>query len=452
MGEYGSLSGMRVIVTGASRGIGRAVAIACARHGATVGVNYHRSEAAARELLDTIGSGVLLPFDVGDPEAARAGVRTFVERTGGVDALVNNAAIVRPSLLVSAADEDVEAVVRTNVLGVLACTRAALAPMLAQRSGVIVNVGSVAAASPGRGQAVYAATKAAVDALAAAVNAEYARKGIRCECVALGAVNTEMLAPTLAVAGAAAIERVSAGAIAPPDAAADQIVACLAGTPRPPVPVAAPLTHDALHRLMETRRSVRTFRPDMPSRELIESVLASAVTAPSASNKQPWRFVVVRNAGAIARMAAAVRAAVDRIAVAVEPEFEPSFRAYGDYFTRFERAPLVIVPICRALTLLSTMTGARLDHHDAQAIAAMERDSGLIGTSLALQNLLLAAHARGLGASGMTGPLVAADAIRDLLGIPASWQIVALVPMGFPDENPPATARKAAPLVTQWMD
>ena len=151
MGEYGSLSGMRVIVTGASRGIGRAVAIACARHGATVGVNYHRSEAAARELLDTIGSGVLLPFDVGDPEAARAGVGTFVERTGGVDALVNNAAIVRPSLLVSAADEDVEAVVRTNVVGVLNCTRAALAPMLAQRSGVIVNVGSVAAANPCRG-------------------------------------------------------------------------------------------------------------------------------------------------------------------------------------------------------------------------------------------------------------------------------------------------------------
>jgi len=439
-------------VTGASRGIGRAVAMACARHGAIVGVNYHRSETAARDLLDTIGSGVLLPFDVGDPEAVRAGVRTFVERTGGVDALVNNAAIVRPSLLVSASDEDVEAVVRTNVLGVLACTRAVLAPMLAQRRGVIVNIGSVAAANPGRGQAVYAATKAALAALAAAVNAEYARKGIRCECVALGAVNTEMLAPTLAVAGAAAVERVSAGAIAPPDAAAEQIVACLAGNSPSPLRATAAVTHDSLHALMESRRSVRTFRPDMPPRDLIESVLESAVTAPSASNKQPWRFLVVRNAGTIARMAAAVRAAVERIAAAVEPEFEASFRAYGDYFTRFERAPLVIVPICRALTLLSTMTGARLDHEAAQSIAAMERDSGLIGTSLALQNLLLAAHARGLGASGMTGPLVAAEAIGDLLGVPPSWHIVALVPLGFPDENPPATTRKAASLVTQWID
>src|SRR4029078_9344907 len=93
------------------------------------------------------GVGAPLRFDVGDPEAARVGVRTFVERAGGVDALVNNAAIVRPSLLVSPTDEDVEAVVRTKVLGVLACTRAVLAPMLAQRSGVIVNVGSAAAAN-----------------------------------------------------------------------------------------------------------------------------------------------------------------------------------------------------------------------------------------------------------------------------------------------------------------
>ena len=80
---------------------------------------------------------------------------------------MNNAAIVRPSLLVSAGDEDIEAVVRTNILGTIACTRAALGRMLAQRRGVILNIGSVAASSPCRGQAVYAATKAAVETLAA---------------------------------------------------------------------------------------------------------------------------------------------------------------------------------------------------------------------------------------------------------------------------------------------
>jgi nitroreductase len=81
----------------------------------------------------------------------------------------------------------------------------------------------------------------------------------------------------------------------------------------------------------------------------------------------------------------------------------------------------------------------------------MERDSGLIGTSMAMQNLLLAAHAAGLGASGMTGPLVAADRIREILHIPQAWHIAALVPVGYPDEEPVATARKSIDHVTRWV-
>ena len=212
------------------------------------------------------------------------------------------------------------------------------------------------------------------------------------------------------------------------------------------------MSHEELHHLMRARRSVRRFRPEIPDRALIESILASAVTAPSASNKQPWRFLVVLNREVIARMATAVRAAVDRIAAAVEPESEASFRAYGDYFTRFEHAPLVIVPIYRPLTVLSNLTGPRLAGDDDERVRQMERDSGLIGTSLALQNLLLAAHAAGLGASGMTGPLVAVDAIREILRVPASWRPVALVPMGFADEEPPPTGRKTVEHVTQWID
>jgi len=212
------------------------------------------------------------------------------------------------------------------------------------------------------------------------------------------------------------------------------------------------MSHEALHGLMAARRSVRRFRSDVPDRAVIESVLASAVTAPSASNKQPWRFLVVKNRDTIARLADAVRVGVDRVALAVEPEFEPSFRAYGDYFTRFEHAPLVIVPIYRPLTILSNLTGPRLGADDRARVQAMERDSGLIGTSLALQNLLLAAHAAGLGASGMTGPLVAADVIREILRVPASWHIVALVPVGYPDETPAPTTRKSALQVTEWIE
>ncbi|MEA2464844.1 MAG: hypothetical protein QOJ98_2591 [Acidobacteriota bacterium] len=208
------------------------------------------------------------------------------------------------------------------------------------------------------------------------------------------------------------------------------------------------VTPEELYALLSTRRSVRRFKPELPPRGTIESLIASAVTAPSASNKQPWRFLVVQRRELIDAMAAAVRRAVERIAHAIDPAFEEAFRAYGDYFTRFESAPVTIVPLFRALTVLSNM----LPHEDMSAIRAMERDSGLIGTSLAMQNLLLAAHAAGLGASGMTGPLIAVAELRELLHVQPSWEIAALVPIGYPDETPQPTARKAAERVTQWID
>jgi nitroreductase len=212
------------------------------------------------------------------------------------------------------------------------------------------------------------------------------------------------------------------------------------------------ISHQELHDLMCSRRSVRRFRAEEPPAELIESILASAVTAPSASNKQPWRFIVLRNREMIVTLASRVRAAVDRIASAIDPPFAASFRAYGDYFTRFENAPVVIVALFRSLTLLSNLTDQRLSDDDAQRIRAMERDSGLIGTSMAMENLLLAAHAAGLGASGMTGPLVAVDAIREIAAVPPSWEVAALIPIGFPDESPVPTTRKPAEKVTQWID
>lgn len=208
------------------------------------------------------------------------------------------------------------------------------------------------------------------------------------------------------------------------------------------------VTHAELHALLSERRSVRRFKPERPPREVIEALMASAVTAPSASNKQPWRFLIVQRRELIDAMATAVRAAVERIARAIDPAFEESFRAYGDYFTRFETAPLTIVPLFRPLTVLSNM----IPHEDVRAIRAMERDSGLIGTSLAIQNLLLAAHAAGLGASGMTGPLVAMKELRELLHVPPSWEIAALIPVGYPDETPSPTARKSLEKVTQWID
>ena len=203
------LAGMRVIVTGASRGIGRAIAIACAESGAVVGINFHKCEEDAREVARLIGAqAMLLRFDVRDSAAVSAAFEQFEREAGGIDALVNNAGIIRPALLASMSDADVDEVVRTNLFGTIHCTRAALAPMMRQRSGVILSVSSVAAERPVRGQTVYAATKGAIESFMRAVAVEYGRKGIRSHSIQPGPVDTDMIAATKVLAGDQILRRV----------------------------------------------------------------------------------------------------------------------------------------------------------------------------------------------------------------------------------------------------
>jgi nitroreductase len=204
--------------------------------------------------------------------------------------------------------------------------------------------------------------------------------------------------------------------------------------------------------LMRSRRSVRRFKAEAPSKAALEKLLEAAVSAPSASNKQPWRFLVVRDRAVIERMAAAVSEATARVAAHVEPAARAQFEAYGDYFTRFRDAPVVIVVLHRSLTLLSNLLDAGAGAEDRAQVARMEETSGLIGASMALQNLLLMAHAEGLGASGMTGPLIADKALRELLSVPDSWAIAALAPVGFPDEAPRPVPRKPLDAVVRWID
>jgi nitroreductase len=207
------------------------------------------------------------------------------------------------------------------------------------------------------------------------------------------------------------------------------------------------LTGDAIR----TRRSIRRYKAERPPRPLVEELLAMAICAPSASNKQPWRFFVADDRALISRMAEAVQEAVGRIASHIEPAFADAWRAYGDYFVRFREAPVVIVPAFRELVVLSNLVDARTPPDDRERIRAMEFNSGLISTSAAVQNLMLYAHSVGLGSSCMTGPLVATPALKALLGIPASWQVAACVPLGYPDEAPAPVARKPLDAVLRWV-
>jgi len=194
------LTGKRIVVTGGSGGIGRAIAARCAREGAVVGVHYHRDRDAAEALATEI-SGLCLNFDVRNPAAIGRELERFVRQAGGLDGWVNAAGVHRAALLVSADDTAIEEQLDVNLLGTILCTRAVLPELMRQRSGVVLNVSSVAVPFPIRGGAVYAASKAGVEAFTRAIALEYGRKGVRAVCLRPGPIDTPMLDATRALAG-----------------------------------------------------------------------------------------------------------------------------------------------------------------------------------------------------------------------------------------------------------
>jgi 3-oxoacyl-[acyl-carrier protein] reductase len=193
-----SLAGQVAIVTGASRGIGRAVALELARQGASVLVNYQRNAAAAEDVVAAITAdgGRALPCmaDVTDEAAVAAMIKSCIERWGRLDLLVNNAGITADAPLIRMKDEQWHAVIETNLSGVFLCCQAALAPMRARGYGRIVNVGSLAGLAGNIGQANYAAAKAGLIGLTRAIAREVALDGITANVVAPGYIETEMLA------------------------------------------------------------------------------------------------------------------------------------------------------------------------------------------------------------------------------------------------------------------
>ena len=191
-----TLDGQTALVTGASRGIGRAVALALAECGAEVVVNYASSPVAADAVVKDIeskgGTAYALQADVGDEAAVDALIKTVLERSGRIDVLVNNAGITRDGLLMRMKAADWNAVINLNLTGVFLCTRAVARPMLKQKSGRIINITSVVGLMGNAGQANYAAAKAGVVGLTRSAAKEMASRGITVNAVAPGFIATDM--------------------------------------------------------------------------------------------------------------------------------------------------------------------------------------------------------------------------------------------------------------------
>lgn len=192
----GALDGKVAIITGSSRGIGKAAALALAEQGGKIVVNYARSSQAADAVVAEIekkgGEALALQADVSNADQVDAIVKATLDKFGRIDVLVNNAGITRDTLLLRMKPEDWQAVIDLNLTGVFLCTRAVSKVMLKQRSGRIINISSVAGLMGNPGQANYSAAKAGVIGFTKTIAKELAPRGVTANAVAPGFIATDM--------------------------------------------------------------------------------------------------------------------------------------------------------------------------------------------------------------------------------------------------------------------
>ncbi|MBI67533.1 MAG: 3-oxoacyl-[acyl-carrier-protein] reductase [Chloroflexi bacterium] len=226
-----NLDGKKALVTGASRGIGKAIAIRLATEGVSVGVNYNASEQEAAKVVDEIqslgGNAIVLKGSVADSLEVQSLIQAAEDKLGGLDILVNNAGITKDNLIMRLPEEDWDQVIDTNLKGAFLCTKAALRSMVRQRSGRIINMSSVVAITGNAGQSNYTAAKAGLIGFTKTVAKEVASRGITVNAIAPGFIETQMVDAISSQLQEKILERIALGYFGTPEDVAG-VVAFLA--------------------------------------------------------------------------------------------------------------------------------------------------------------------------------------------------------------------------------
>ncbi len=220
-----NLQGKSALVTGSSRGIGRAVALKFAERGAKVAINFAGNLAKAQEVQQEIeakgGEALLVQGDVANFEVVADIVKKIVDAWGTVDILVNNAGITRDNLLIKMSEADFDAVISTNLKGVFNCTKAVTKLMMKQRGGRIINMASVVGLTGNAGQANYAAAKAGIIGFTKSSARELAPRGITVNAIAPGFIDTDMTAAIPEKIKADILTKIPFGKMGSPEDVAD---------------------------------------------------------------------------------------------------------------------------------------------------------------------------------------------------------------------------------------
>jgi F420 biosynthesis protein FbiB-like protein len=214
------------------------------------------------------------------------------------------------------------------------------------------------------------------------------------------------------------------------------------------------ITGDDHLAFLRARRSLRAFTPEPVPRETLVRLLEAAITAPSSTNRQPWRFAVVTAPGLRGRLVEAVRARTAALTALLQKSHHAEdFGTYGDFFFEpLQTAAAIVVPQYREHPDLIANLLASAGEDPSRFHTAASMQAELCSASAAVMALLLQAHAEGLGACWMAGPMVARDEIHALLGIAEPWRMVGAIALGHPAAPAEARPRKPLSRVVEWLE